>query len=266
VKPAQTPSTEIRLSLGVPFGDLPRHRLDVAVPEDARGALVVCLPAGYGERHRHDLRPLLIALAEAGWPAAGLELIRPQDVRDPQMPVADLRTAVAKAADEAAILGAPAEGVVILAGGANALVAWSAAQAWSGRSQPLPRLRGLVALGLPATTDPTQLTGNAVAGLRHLIPLGEPAEADPAKLPPALLVHGEQDPDVPARLIQPLFQRFEAAGHPVQLATLPGTGHWLDQPHAKTGAEVLARVTAFLDQHAVRRGAVPLFAGRLPDA
>ncbi len=266
MKPAQAPSHDVRLSLGVPFGDLPRHRLDVAVPDDAQGALVVCLPGGYGDHHRQELRPLLLALAEAGWPAAGLELIRPQDVRDPQMPVADLRAAVARAADEAAILGAPAEGVVLLAGGANALVAWAAAQAWAGRSQPLPRLRGLVAVGLPATTDPTVLTGSAVAGLRHLIPLGEPGEADPAKLPPVLLVHGEQDPDVPVRLVGPLFQRFEAAGHPIQSATLPGTGHWLDQPHGKAGGEALARILAFLGTHAVRRPAVPLFAGRLPDA
>ena len=36
MKPAQAPSHDVRLSLGVPFGDLPRHRLDAQLKPRTR--------------------------------------------------------------------------------------------------------------------------------------------------------------------------------------------------------------------------------------
>jgi acetyl esterase/lipase len=70
-----------------------------------------------------------------------------------------------------------------------------------------------------------------------------------AKYPPALLIHGTKDTDVP--YAQSVSMDKELARHGVEhgLVTIPDGGHGLVGAEPALVADVLARVLAFLDKH-----------------
>lgn len=65
-----------------------------------------------------------------------------------------------------------------------------------------------------------------------------------ASYPPILLVHGTDDPVVPASLSQSAARALTAAGAQVELLLRPGLGHSIDEVGVAAGAALLRRVFA----------------------
>ncbi len=67
--------------------------------------------------------------------------------------------------------------------------------------------------------------------------------------PPTLLLHGDQDTDVPYQLSVTMGERLAAAGVEHELITIPGGGHGFDGSDAPIVADAFERVLAFLNSH-----------------
>lgn len=88
-------------------------------------------------------------------------------------------------------------------------------------------------------------------------PHTEPEAFDPfcplrnitAEYPPTLLLHGDQDTDVPYEQSVVMADGLARAGVEHELVTIPGGGHGFDGSDAPIVAEALERVLSFLRQH-----------------
>ncbi len=67
--------------------------------------------------------------------------------------------------------------------------------------------------------------------------------------PPTLLLHGDQDTDVPYEQSVMVAEALAAAGVEHELITIPGSGHGFDGSHVPSVADVLTRVLTFLKRH-----------------
>jgi acetyl esterase/lipase len=120
-----------------------------------------------------------------------------------------------------------------------------------------PPLRGVVALA--AVSDlrlawemglSNRVVGDLLGGSPAEVP--EPyAAASPVELlplgVPQVLVHGTEDEDVPYELSGRYASAARAAGDPVELVTLRGTGHMdLVEPHSQAWPDVLGAVRSLL--------------------
>jgi acetyl esterase/lipase len=260
---------DIHTSLGVTYGSHLRHSCDLFIPERCNDAtLVACFHGGWWSHGRHeDLRAFCLHLAELGHPAAtiGVRLLG-DGARHGQEVIDDARAGVLKAIEEAACAGASPDAVVLLGSGSGSLIALIIASQLA--SEPKLRLRGVISCGVSPTLEHWEGCNAGVAKVldqfagsnRHgLSPLLLP----PEQLPPLLLLHGDNDLEVPAKLAQRLHARAIEAGEVSTLAVLSGLGHqFIEQPFERGAKAALERILPFLAEHARAPERERLFAGR----
>jgi acetyl esterase/lipase len=255
--------------LAQPYGPHARQQFDVMVPERllARG-LVVLLQGGWWTQGRHqDLRPIALHLAELGFASAAIgHRLLGEGARHGQDIVDDVKAGMAKALEESAIAGGSGTTMVLLGSGSGSLTALVAASQLA--SDNHLRVRGVIACGVTPTLEhwegcPSTVTKalDQFAGVqRHLLnPMGLPPES----LPPLLLLHGDSDLDVPAKLAQRLHARAIEANEASTLAVLSGVGHrFIEQPGERGAKAALERIVPFLNEHAHEPEQEQLFQGR----
>lgn len=261
--------TDLRTSLSLPYGQHARHRFDVFVPQRLEcGALVVCFHGGWWSHGRHeDLRPFCLHLAELGFACAtiGYRLLG-DGARHGQDIIDDAKAAVLKALEEASIDGASATSVILLGSGAGSLIALTTAAQLANDAKV--RVRGTIACGVSPTLEHwdgcTSTVAKALdqfAGMtRHLL---SPMELKPESFPPLLLLHGDNDLDVPAKLAQRLHARAIEANETSSLAVLTGVGHqFIEQPFERGAKAALERIVPFLREYANEPERERLFTGK----
>lgn len=266
--PNLRPMIPISAVLGSTYGQHPRQRYDLFVPQvKANPVLVACIHGGGWTAGRHeDLRSLALLLAEHGHAAAciGHRLLN-DGAKNGQELCEDVRQGVERAVEEAALLGASSRSVVLLGSGAGSLPALVAA--WQLAAGGKVTVRGAVACGAHPTLEPWEHCAPATARLFEQFASGHrhqlsPMELDPHRFPPVLLVHGDSDPEVPAKQVTRLHTRLTEAGESSALAILSGLGHQvLEHPAERGGKLALERILPFLAEHAREPGSERLFCG-----
>lgn len=260
--------TCISTILGSAFGPHARQRYDLFVPQAKTSpVLVACVHGGgWSAGRREDLRLLALHLAEHGHAAAciGHRLLN-DGAKNGQELCEDVRQGVERAVEEAATLGASGRSVVLLGSGAGTLPALVAA--WQLASAGKLAVRGVIACGVHPTLEPwdhcapatAKLFDQFAAGHRHQL---SPMELEPRHFPPVLLVHGDSDPEVPAKQVTRLHSRLVDAGETSTLAILSGLGHQvLEHPAERGGKLALERILPFLAEHAKEPDSERLFCG-----
>jgi acetyl esterase/lipase len=252
----------------IPYGDEPFQFGDLRLPEGEEPHPVAVMIHGGFWRARYDLEHtghLCAALTAAGVATWNVEYRRmgnagggwPGTFHD-----------VGRALDFVRALaptyGLDTERVVVLghsAGGHLAL--WSAARHRIPAADPLysiDPLRPRAAISLAGAVDLRRtcelaLSDNAAALLLGCAPDEAPeryATASPIEmLPlglPQVLLHGTEDPDVPAEMSEQYALRAQEAGDDVMLVLLPGAGHFeVIDPHSTEWAIVEGAVLEALE-------------------
>lgn len=219
-RPAPGPARSIS------YGQDPDQVIDV-YPAGGRhlpGSALVLVHGGYWrpEYDRAHLRPMAVALAEAGWPTYLIEYRRIPG--DPESGLADVRAAIAATAadlgDRKPIL------IGHSAGGHLALLAATVAEPCVGAVVALAPVADLVAAADRDLDD---------GAARELLGQAPPNEYCPTRQPspsvPVVIVHGDADDLVPLALSQGY-----ARAHPsAQLIELAGVAHFaLIDPQSPT--------------------------------
>ncbi|GDY13928.1 hypothetical protein LBMAG53_28060 [Planctomycetota bacterium] len=269
--------TDCRALLAVSYGRDPHQTFDLVVPErPAAEAVAICLPGGWWSAHPPvgkaqtwtDLRPLLLALANLGIPAAALGHRRlSETARDGSDIIGDVLEGIERIGEEAGLLGLPSRGGVVLVGsGAGSLTALVAAHRLAANPDAGGLLvRGVVAAGITIGLEPGDCSSNlrticdqfAGPDRSGLSPLALAA----AGFPPALLLHGDGDGEVTTKIAMRLHQHL---GPEAIFVTLSGAGHqFLDHPLEKAGHIALERTAAFIRDLSRPSADAPLFAGKL---
>jgi acetyl esterase/lipase len=243
---------DLHVTLQQPSGTHPRQAIDAFLPQASERCLTICLHGGWWTQgRREDLRPLCLLLAEHGLPSAtvGYRLLG-DGCRQGQEIVDDCIAGIRAALELASLHGADASSAILLGSGSGSLLALTVAAQLA--TAPACRVRAVVACGVTPTLEPWEGCPGAVAraleqfagSQRHaLSPLHLPSES----LPPLLLLHGDADAEVPARLAQRLHARAIEAGEHSQLAVLSGPGHQFIEAVQERGARAgLERILPFL--------------------
>ncbi len=253
---------DLRVVTDRSYGPHARQQLDLFIPDRADGcATVVCVHGGwFSGGHHHELRPLAFLLAERGYACAPVSIRHLADVRGGADLVDDVCLAARKALEESSLLGGSPRTLVLLGSGSGSLPALAAAQRL-GEDRAL-RVRAAVACGLTPDSEPWESCPPSVArvvqqyaGAQHQAvgPMAMPAD----RFPPLLLLHGDQDADVPAKLAHRLHLRVIEAGEDSQLAVLAGVGHhFIETTHGLRAAG--ERLTTFLAEQVREPEAEPL--------
>jgi acetyl esterase/lipase len=260
---------ELHSSLGIAYGPQPRQGCDLFIPDSQDDStLVVCFHGGWWSHGRHeDLRGFCLHLAELGCPTAtvGYRLIG-DGARHGQDIIDDARAGTLKAIEEAACAGANPGSVVLLGSGSGSLIALAVAAQLS--LDPKLHVRGAIACGVSPTLEHWEGCSATVAKAldqfagtnRHAL---SPLHLQPDHLPPLLLLHGDNDLEVPAKLAQRLHARVIEAGEISTLAVLSGLGHqFIEQPFERGAKAALERILPFIQEHARNPEREQLFAGR----
>jgi pimeloyl-ACP methyl ester carboxylesterase len=239
----------------IPYGPAPEQAGDLWLPDAPGGPLpVAALWHGGGyvpEADRAIMEPIARDLCLRGWAAWNLEYRRmgsgggwPQTFTD----VADGLDRLAELRDE----GEPLDLDRVVAVGFSAgapLALWSAARHEGRvRAAAVVSQAGIVDLETVARDDGIQAQVGSW--------LGDPDEdpevytaANPAGLlplgVPILLVHGEDDENVPPRMSTRFAALAREAGDDAEAVLVPGTGHF---DHLDPGSEAWAVVTGWLDR------------------
>jgi acetyl esterase/lipase len=263
----------LHASLACAYGAHPRQRFDLFVPIDAdQLVLVACFHGGGWSQGRHEeLRPFCLHLAEQGFATASVGCRLLEDgARHGQELLDDAQAGVRAAVEEAALAGASSASVVLLGSGSGSLVALTAAAQLAAAATAGPRVRGVIACGVSPTLEPWEgcpLTtarrfDQFAGGQRQTL---SPMHLAPASFPPLLLLHGDGDQEVPARIAQRLHARVVEAGESSVLAVLSGLGHQFIENPAEHGAKAaLERIVPFLKDQAREPSSERLFIGRCP--
>lgn len=260
--------TDLRASLAIPFGPHARQRIDVFAPTRPQPlAVVLCVHGGWWSHGRHeDLRQFCLHLAEQGFACASLGYrLLGDGARSGVDIIADLTEGAKRALEEASIDGASGASAVLLGSGAGSLAALAAAARIN--AQGIARVRGAIACGVTPTLEAWEGCNPTVARAldqfgganRHeFSPLHLPASA----LPPLLLLHGDSDLEVPARLAQRLHARQIEAGEESTVAVLTGVAHqFIEQPFERGGKAALERIAPWLAEHGREPERERLFTG-----
>lgn len=227
---ALAPSQGIRVTKDIAYGPLPRQKLDVYAPADARGAPVVVFYYGGGwEAGDRAMYPFLgAALA-----AEGVVCVIPDyrvfpDVRFPGF-VEDGAAALAWTKREAAGHGGDQACLFVMGHSAGAHIAAMLAVsplylAPHGLSQR--DLRGFVGLAGPYDFLPlTSQRLREIFGPEPGWPASQPVHVVTGGTPPAFLATGEQDVTVYPRNTESLAARLRAADVAVETRRYDGIGH-----------------------------------------
>jgi acetyl esterase/lipase len=260
--------TDLRASLAIPFGPHARQRVDVFIPARPQPlATVLCVHGGWWSHGRHeDLRPFCLHLAELGFACASIGYrLFAEGARSGTDIVADLVEGAKRALEEVSLDGSSGGSAVMLGSGAGSLAALAAASRLNGEG--IARVRGAIACGVTPTLEAWEGCSPAVAraldqfgGANRLehSPLHLPAKA----LPPLLLLHGDSDLEVPARLAQRLHARQIEAGEESTVAVLTGVAHqFIEQPFERGGRAAMERIAPWLAEHGREPERERLFTG-----
>jgi len=227
VATALTPLGDATERLELPFGTLPRQRLDLTLPATSPLALLVFFyGGGFTSGDRGDYRFVSRVLAASGyavavpdyrvWPAARW----PDFLDDAAGAVAWLRSDAGRAA------GAPDAPIVLVGHSAGAFLALALALdlRWLGEGRAM--LAG--AIGLAGVYD-WQPRDEPLRTIFAAAPGGviraAPATAPLATAPPLLLLHGEADTTVRPEQSRRVAASVGAAGGRATLRTYPGVAH-----------------------------------------
>ncbi|TVR43965.1 MAG: hypothetical protein EA402_08295 [Planctomycetota bacterium] len=257
-------------SLAASYGPDPRQAFDLLLPVPAQGPLLILLHGGWWRRgHRQDLLSTAAELAQAGHAVACLGYRLLQGSRTGADLVADVVSGVIACVEEALVSGFGAgevPEVVLVGSGAGGLLAACAAPVLITRGQESGRraaakvatsaatrlrLRGLAMIGTAPGLEPWQDCPREVVEVLNRF-RGESAVAMPftaeQALPPAvLLVHGDNDDEVPAQLAQGLHARLVQRDVASTLAIIAGAGHrFVEDPHSQAGRSALNRLGDWL--------------------
>ncbi len=254
------------VTLKSPCGPHARNHYDLFVPERSEGmALVACFHGGWWNQGRgEDLRLFCLALAEAGFPSASIDFRSFTDgAQGGQDILDDARAGVTKALEEATIQGLDGRSLILLGSGSGSLIALTLAAQLSEVAQV--RVRAAIACGVSPSLDhgdglaPSVLKAvDQFAGShRHAL---SPLHFKPESLPPMLLLHGDNDTDVPAKLAHKFHLRVTESGEHSTLAVLSSLGHqFIENPYDRGGKAALERIVPFLQEHAPVPEVAPRF-------
>ena len=250
------PTRSMHCALSLPYGSHPRQHSDLFVPGGAeRSALVIGLHGGWWHQGRHeDLRLLCLALAEQGIPAATLDFRPLESARHGEQVIEELTVAVTRILEEAALCGLDGRSLILLGSGSGSLLALVLASRLTADAKL--RVRAVVACGVTPSLD--HADGLAPALLKHIDQFAgsqrhalSPLHLRPESFPPLLLLHGDADPEVPARTVQRFHQRQVEAGESSTLAVLSLDSHqFLEQPYERDGRAAMERILPFVREHA----------------
>jgi acetyl esterase/lipase len=244
-------------SLKSPCGPHARNHYDLFIPDRAEHqALVACFHGGWWSQGRHeDLRLFCLALAEAGFPCATIDFRSFADgARSGQDILDDARAGVTKALEEAAIQGQDGASLILLGSGSGSMIALNLAAQLS--EDPHVRVRAAIACGVsPSLEHGDGLAPQVVKAVdqfagaqRHAL---SPLHLRPETFPPLLLLHGDNDNDVPPKLAHKFHLRVVEGGEQSTLAVLSSLGHqFIENPLDRGGKAALERIVPFLQEHA----------------
>lgn len=242
---------QLHCSTAVAYGPDPRQRIDVLIPEQGgQGPLLVLLHAGWWRRgHRQDLLATAVDLAERGQAVALLGYRLLQGSRRGDELVDDVVQGLRAAVEEAQILGAAVPSLVMVGSGAGGLLGLCALPRLAEQA-PLT-IRGLAMVGTAPGLQPWPDCPAEVAESLAQFAAG-PGVVDPihdgaGDLPPMLLIHGDQDEEVPARLAQTLHGDLVERSGASTLAIIAGAGHrFLEDPASQAGRSACSRIVDWL--------------------
>ncbi len=249
---AQTTRTEVRVLPDVEYASVDDHRLllDLYIPEKVEGApLLVWVHGGAWRRGSKSFMPLE-ALAEEGWVIASVDYRLTPVARFPAQ-VHDIKAAVRFLRAKAANYGFDAERIAIAGSSAGGHLA-----AMVGTTNGHKDLEGSVGDHLKESSNvqatvsfygasnlTTILNQSTPHGLGVRIPAlqlllgGQPEDkTEIAHLaspifhvdqsdPPLLLIHGDQDPQMPINQSHELHGRYKELGLSVQFEVVHGGAH-----------------------------------------
>jgi len=249
---AQTSNSDVRVLPDVEYASVDDHRLllDLYVPEKVEGApLLVWVHGGAWRRGSKSPMPLK-ALAEEGWAIASVDYRLTPVARFPAQ-VHDIKAAVRFLRAKAADYGFNAERIAIAGSSAGGHLA-----AMVGTTNGHKDLEGSVGAHLGESSNvqatvslygasnlTTILNQSTPHGLGVRIPAlqlllgGQPEDkteiahlaspifhVDPSD-PPLLLIHGDQDPQMPINQSHELHGRYKELGLSVQFEVVHGGAH-----------------------------------------
>lgn len=227
---ALTPEAGYHVRGGIAYGEHPRQRLDLYIPDDARGAPVVVFFYGgrWQEGSREDYRFAAQALVSRGYVVAVPDYRLHPEVGFPDF-VEDGAAAVAWVHRNAAAAGGDPRQLVLAGHSAGAHIA--ALLALDGRYLEAAGpgrevIAGLVGLAGPYDFLPLRADDlKTIFGPPEARPRSQPIRYADAGAPPMLLVHGGDD-----RLVEPgnsrrLAAAVRAAGGEAEVVVYEDRGH-----------------------------------------
>ena len=260
---------------GIPFARVTdtELKLDLHRPDGPAAGLIIWVHGGAwrsGTREDVDLK----GLTAHGWAIASVDYRLSPQAKFPAQ-IHDIKAAIRYLRARAAELGLPANRFVIAGSSAGGHLA-----AVVGVTNGHPELEGAIGADLAASSDvqaivdlygasnlTTILKQSTPHGLNVRVPaldlfLGGQPDAVPelARLaspvfhvdtqdPPLLLMHGDQDPQMPINQSHELAGAYEQAGRPVVFKVMHGSAHG---GPAFTGDASLRLIDGFLRQHLPR--------------
>ncbi len=244
-------------ALKVPYGPHARNHYDLFIPEGSEeSALTICLHGGWWSQGRNeDLRLLCLALAESRIASATIDFRSFADgARAGQDLIDEIRGAIVKILDDSAVNGMDGRSLILLGSGSGSLLALTLAAQLG--EDPKLRVRGAIACGVTPSLD----HGDGMAGTlakaidqfagtqRHAL---SPLHIRPEAFPPLLLLHGDADAEVPAKLAHRFHLKVVEGGEESALAVLSGLGHqFVENPMDRGGKAALERIVPFIQEHA----------------
>ncbi len=256
-----TTSTDAHRALeGVAYGDNPRQKLDLYVPESHGPALPVVVffyGGSWQGGRRQDYRFVGEALASRGCVALVVDYRVYPEVRYPDF-LRDGAAAVRWARDHVAEYGGDPQRLFVMGHSAGAYNAAMLAldSRWLGAVglDPNQDLKGLIGLSGPYDFLPIIApVVQTIFGPRAQWPATQPIEYVSKGAPPALLATGDADETVLPRNSRNLALRLRAAGVPVEETEYAGVGHVrmlvaLAGPF-RNGVPVLDEIARFIAAH-----------------
>ena len=273
---AQTSQTGPRIVRDIEYASVDGHRLllDLYLPGKAEEApLLVWIHGGAWRSGSKSTVPLTV-LSEAGWAIASVDYRLTPVARFPAQ-VQDIKAAIRFLRAKATEYEFDAKKIVIAGASAGAHLA-----ALVGTTNGLGELEGAVGTHLQTSSDvqaivsfygasnlTTILDQSTPYGLGVRIPAlqlllgGQPEDhTEIAQLasplfhvdrsdPPLLLIHGDQDPQMPINQSHELQGRYQKLGLPVQFEVVHGAGHGGPEFYDETHLQLMSE---FLKTHLLR--------------
>ena len=213
----------------VPYGTLPRQRLDVYTPWHATGKPIIVFwyGGGWESGRKSQYRFVGATLAKAGYVAVLPDYRLFPQVKFPAF-VQDGAEALAWVVSHAAEIGGDPKRIYLAGHSAGAHLAGMLVY---DRSQ-LERVglapdtvRGYIGLSGPYALDPNNDTYRTIFAAPFGVADWQPVQLAKRGAPPALLLHGEADDVVEVSHARRMAAQLEALGVDVTLRIYPGRGH-----------------------------------------